>query len=245
MTQPKITKDDLLPDLPGYGRSAWPVRPSSLTDLADHPFNWEPTVFSGPFMLTEWVKDDHVTLVRNPDFWKGAPYLDGIVWKVVANATVEKEMLKAGETDIAGIEAKYLTEMEEVEALDIYKFFRTAYTYIGLQQGDPPLLSTSSDDLHDLGALRRYEWMGAWARFGGDHLAGLLPPSLAVVPEPGLLHQLVAAVPVVRVVGDAQAQQGAALGALAQLQQPGPFRVGRGDGPHHPLDHPLVDLFHL
>jgi peptide/nickel transport system substrate-binding protein len=27
--------------------------------------------------------------------------------------------------------------MEEVEGLDIYKFFRTAYDYIGLQQGDP------------------------------------------------------------------------------------------------------------
>ena len=108
-----------------------------FADLADHEFNWNPTVFSGPFMLTKWVPDDHVTLVRNPDYWKGAPYLDGIVWKVVANATVEKEMLKAGESDIAGIEPKYLTEMEQVEDLAIFKFFRTAYTYIGLQQGDP------------------------------------------------------------------------------------------------------------
>jgi peptide/nickel transport system substrate-binding protein len=106
-------------------------------DLAEHEFSWNPTVFSGPFMFQEWVKDDHVTLVRNPDYYKGAPYLDGIVWKVVANATVEKEMLKAGEIDEGGIEPKYLTEMEQVEHLDIYKFFRTSYTYIGLQQGDP------------------------------------------------------------------------------------------------------------
>ena len=27
--------------------------------------------------------------------------------------------------------------------------------------------------IRELGALRRYEWMGAWARFGGDHLSGL------------------------------------------------------------------------
>jgi peptide/nickel transport system substrate-binding protein len=108
-----------------------------FADLADHPFSWEPTVFSGPFMFQEWVKDDHVTLVRNPTYWEGAPYLDGIVWRVVANATVEKEMFKAGESDIAGIDPKYLTEMEQVEGIDIYKFFRTAYTYVGLQQGDP------------------------------------------------------------------------------------------------------------
>ena len=108
-----------------------------FADLVDHEFNWEPTVFSGPFMFQEWVKDDHVTLVRNPDYWKGAAYLDGIVWKVVANTTVEKEMMKAGETDLIGLDPKYLTEMEQVENVDIYKFFRTAYDYIGLQRGDP------------------------------------------------------------------------------------------------------------
>jgi peptide/nickel transport system substrate-binding protein len=108
-----------------------------FTDLNDHPFNWEPTVFSGPFMFQEWVKDDHYTVVTNPDYYKGAPYLEGIVTKIVANVTVEKEMMKAGEVDIIGLDAKYLTEMEQVEGVDIYKFFRTAYTYIGLQQGLP------------------------------------------------------------------------------------------------------------
>jgi peptide/nickel transport system substrate-binding protein len=106
-------------------------------DLAEHEFSFEPTVFSGPFMFQEWVKDDHVTVVRNPDYWKGAPYLEGIVWKVVANSTVEKEMMKAGETDIIGLDPKFLTEMEQVEGVSIYKFFRTAYDYIGLQAGDP------------------------------------------------------------------------------------------------------------
>jgi peptide/nickel transport system substrate-binding protein len=107
------------------------------SDLQEHEFNWEPTVFSGPFAFQEWFKDDHITLVRNPNYWQGAPYLEGIVWRVVANATVEKEMMKAGEVDIIGLDPKYLTEMEQVEGLDIYKFFRTAYDYIGLQQGDP------------------------------------------------------------------------------------------------------------
>lgn len=109
----------------------------TFADLIEHPFNWEPTVFSGPFMFKEWVKDDHYTVVRNPDYWKGAPYLDGIVTKIVANATVEKEMFKAGEVDLIGLDPKYLTEIEQVEFADIYKFFRTAYDYIGLQQGDP------------------------------------------------------------------------------------------------------------
>ncbi len=108
-----------------------------FADLIEHPFNWEPTVFSGPFMFQEWVKDDHYTVVRNPDYWKGAPYLDGIVVRIVANVTVEKEMFKAGEVDLIGLDPKFLTEIEQVPFADIYKFFRTAYDYIGLQQGLP------------------------------------------------------------------------------------------------------------
>ncbi|MBN1935601.1 MAG: hypothetical protein JW934_13115 [Anaerolineae bacterium] len=109
----------------------------TFADLIEHPFNWEPTVFSGPFMFKEWVKDDHYTVVRNPDYYKGAPYLDGIVVRIVANTTVEKEMFKAGEIDLVGVDPKFLTELEQVPFADIYKFFRTAYDYIGLQQGDP------------------------------------------------------------------------------------------------------------
>jgi len=109
----------------------------TFADLIESPLNWEPTVFSGPFMFQEWVKDDHVTLVRNPTYWQGAPYLDGYIYKIVENATVQKEMLKTGEVDISGIEAKDLAEMEQVDIIDIYKFFQTNYTYIGLQRGLP------------------------------------------------------------------------------------------------------------
>ena len=109
----------------------------TFADLADHDSNWNPTVFSGPFMLDAWAPDDQIILARNPDYWRGTPHLAGIVWRVVADPAVEREMLKAGEIDMAGFEARYLTEMEQVEHLDIYKFLRTGYTYIGLQQGDP------------------------------------------------------------------------------------------------------------
>ncbi len=106
-------------------------------DLVEHESNWQPTVFSGPFMLEEWLPDDHITLTRNPNYWQGAPYLDGIRWQVVLDEDLEREMLKNGASDIAGIDPRYLTEMEQVEHLDIYKFLDTAYDCIGLQQGDP------------------------------------------------------------------------------------------------------------
>jgi peptide/nickel transport system substrate-binding protein len=110
----------------------------AFADLLDHPFNLAPTVFSGPFMLKEWIRDDHITLVGNPDYWQGAPHLDGILFKVVADEATQRAMLRTGETDLlVDLDPKYLAEMEQVEHLALYRLLRNSYDFIGLQQGDP------------------------------------------------------------------------------------------------------------
>jgi peptide/nickel transport system substrate-binding protein len=39
-------------------------------------------VGTGPFMFKEWVTNDHITLVRNPHYWRqGGPYVDRIVFR--------------------------------------------------------------------------------------------------------------------------------------------------------------------
>lgn len=39
-------------------------------------------VGTGPFMFKEWVINDHITLVRNPHYWRqGGPYVDRIVFR--------------------------------------------------------------------------------------------------------------------------------------------------------------------
>jgi peptide/nickel transport system substrate-binding protein len=109
-----------------------------FTDIMTNTLNTQPTVTNGPMILQEWVKDDHITLVSNPDYWRGAPHLDGFVFKVVPNATVGVQQLKTGEVDIYdGVEPKYLVEMEMEPQLEIYKYFDDGYTYIAFQMGDP------------------------------------------------------------------------------------------------------------
>src|SRR5205823_4081335 len=49
---------------------------------------------TGPFMLTEAVKDDHMTLERNPSYWgvdkngNKLPFLDKVVIKPITNSDV-------------------------------------------------------------------------------------------------------------------------------------------------------------
>jgi peptide/nickel transport system substrate-binding protein len=62
-------------------------------------------VGTGPFMFKEWVPGDHVTLVKNPDYWNkaaGGPYLDQVTFKPIDDTTATLNSLQSpGGVDIA------------------------------------------------------------------------------------------------------------------------------------------------
>lgn len=57
-------------------------------------------VSTGPFMLEEWVKDDHITLVRNEDYWGEKPTLERITFRVIPDSSAAFLALQAGEIDM-------------------------------------------------------------------------------------------------------------------------------------------------
>lgn len=59
---------------------------------------------TGPFVFKEWVTGDHVTLVKNPNYWNaaaGGPYLDSITFKPIADPTATLNALQSGDVDIS------------------------------------------------------------------------------------------------------------------------------------------------
>jgi len=58
-------------------------------------------VGTGPFMFKEWVAGDHITVVKNPNYFiEGQPYLDEIVYRVVPDMNTLLNMTETGEVDI-------------------------------------------------------------------------------------------------------------------------------------------------
>jgi len=61
-------------------------------------------VGTGPFMLKEWLPDNSMTLVKNPNYYeKGAPALDKIIFRVIPEQASLFAGVKSGELDMATI----------------------------------------------------------------------------------------------------------------------------------------------
>jgi peptide/nickel transport system substrate-binding protein len=60
----------------------------------------ETVVGAGPWKLKEWVRNDHMTLVKNDTFWDSPrPYIDTMIAKSVVDQTQKANALQAKQTD--------------------------------------------------------------------------------------------------------------------------------------------------
>ena len=77
-------------------------------------------VGTGPFTFKEWVKNDHVTLVRNEDYnWapsffkhKGPAYLDQIIYRDVADNATRESALEAGDLQVATLVEPQVAQLQ-------------------------------------------------------------------------------------------------------------------------------------
>ncbi len=61
-------------------------------------------VGTGPFMLKEWLPDNSMTLVRNPNYFeKGAPVVDKVIFRVIPEQASLLAGVRSGELDMATI----------------------------------------------------------------------------------------------------------------------------------------------
>jgi peptide/nickel transport system substrate-binding protein len=118
-----------------FGKYTVDNDPTKNIDTA--PENTAPTVVSGPFKFKEWRKGDQVILSRNDGYWRGAPYLDEFVQKVVADSTVQAAQLKTGELTVGSIQPGDYDDLSKSENLKLYEWKDNGFVYIGWRQNNP------------------------------------------------------------------------------------------------------------
>lgn len=107
----------------------------------DCPEFLNPTVVGGPFILSEYVSGDHITYVRNENYWsEEEPYVDTVILRIIPDQTTMGEALEAGEIDLAPSaaisydECDRLRDVDGITVYDIGKELRTTVYYVGLNQ---------------------------------------------------------------------------------------------------------------
>jgi peptide/nickel transport system substrate-binding protein len=76
---------------------------------------------TGPFKLDEWVVNDHLTAVKNPDYWRQdedgnqLPYLDEVEFRPIVESQQRLNALESGEID--AFHASSNTEVATIEQL--------------------------------------------------------------------------------------------------------------------------------
>lgn len=88
---------------------------------AGHDFGNRP-VGTGPFVFERWVRDSAITLSANPDYFLGAPKVEGVVIRFVTDSAVQLQGLVAGEFDIIDTVAE--ADRPQVEADPALKLVR-------------------------------------------------------------------------------------------------------------------------
>ena len=71
----------------------------SVTEANDGNLDAEP-VGTGPYMLSEWVPGDHMTLVENTNYWGEKPFIPTLLFRIIPEGSTRTLELESGGVDI-------------------------------------------------------------------------------------------------------------------------------------------------
>jgi len=104
-------------------------------------------VGSGPYIFKEWVKGDHITLERNPDYtwgpsWmsnQGPAYFQTVIYRFVPEAVTKTMLLQAGEADIVSeVDPTAISALKADQNVTVGITSGKRLIYMGLNVTKPP-----------------------------------------------------------------------------------------------------------
>jgi peptide/nickel transport system substrate-binding protein len=98
-------------------------------------------VGSGPFTLTEWKKGQFWRMKANPNFWRGKPAVDEVVFRIFNNHDAMVAALKSGELDAAmNVPEASFPELETTDGIVAVQGEQGGFDYLVLNSyaGKPP-----------------------------------------------------------------------------------------------------------
>jgi oligopeptide transport system substrate-binding protein len=91
-------------------------------------------LFSGPFMVKEWVHEDHITLVKNPNYYDVKNVkLDTVNFRMIKDSNTAVQMYEAGELDRVGLPGEFIAKYKADPGFHTMASVRTDYLTFNME----------------------------------------------------------------------------------------------------------------
>lgn len=127
--------------LTGYGIMPKHLLEKDIANLKNSEYAKKP-IGTGSMKFVSWVKDDNITLERNPDWkysitGKGAN-VEKMIVKVIPDQQANMVALETGETDLATITPEQYDHFKNnVSHVNMFEYMTFSYTYLGYNHNNP------------------------------------------------------------------------------------------------------------
>jgi peptide/nickel transport system substrate-binding protein len=79
-------------------------------------------VGSGPYVFDEWVRDDHLIVKRNENYWRDdTPFLDEVEFRPIIDDSVRKAALEAGDIDAMVVGAGDIDDFRNQDEFQVFE----------------------------------------------------------------------------------------------------------------------------
>ncbi len=124
-----------------YG--VYEIVPKKVVEEMGEAFGRNP-IGSGPFKFVEWVKDDHITLVKNENYWLKDVNLDKVIFRPIPEKSVAVMELEAAGVDIVqNIPADHVPTVEKNKQLSLSSAVGINYFYVAFNTQYPGPISNA------------------------------------------------------------------------------------------------------
>lgn len=97
-------------------------------------------VGTGPFKFKEFVPGDHLTLVKNPDYYeKGVPALDGVIFRIIPESAAATTALEAGDVDLVwSVPLEAIDRLKGNQAIRVDEVPTSSWDVVVMRNDQPP-----------------------------------------------------------------------------------------------------------
>jgi len=126
-----------LPVMLGYNIAIVPKHLLQSQDLNQPVAFIQHPVGTGPFRFKSFTQDTAMEVEANPDYWDGAPMLDGIVFKVIPDGNARLAQLKSGDIDFTVIDPPQLAALQGVSGIRVRRAPQVNYYFFAINHDLP------------------------------------------------------------------------------------------------------------